>query len=246
MCIPASVSLAPTAGAERDRLRSRASLGDEHGRAVPSWSAPPQKSRSSLGPRPGPDQWRGRYRGRGGGDRGAPSGLAMTIPIPSGTQVWLATGRPAQALRRSGRSQELDLRRLRRKRPRCRHLLAYPNGQVHRRRSASLTSADVPARLSDHAASRIADLLPWRWKAAQTSAVARASCQFPSEVATQSVVFTGSLRQSSLILCSSCPRPPSRLGNEQEKVRWTPANISGKHMDVIRPPLCLQRQPHSR
>ncbi len=39
-----------------------------------------------------PDQRRGGSCDGDGGDRGPPGGLAMMIPIPSGTQVWLATG----------------------------------------------------------------------------------------------------------------------------------------------------------
>ena len=38
------------------------------------------------------DQRRGRCGNSIGGARGAQGGLTMTIPLPSGTQVWLATG----------------------------------------------------------------------------------------------------------------------------------------------------------
>ncbi|CCD87929.1 protein of unknown function [Bradyrhizobium sp. ORS 285] len=38
-----------------------------------------------------PDQRYGGCRDGDGSDRGTPGGLTITIPIPSGTQVWLAT-----------------------------------------------------------------------------------------------------------------------------------------------------------
>jgi hypothetical protein len=68
-----------------------------------------------------------------------------------------ASGRCAASLS----AAQLDLRRLRRRRPaHRRHLHAHRDGQARRRRPTGLLT-DVLARLQDHPARRFAELLPW-------------------------------------------------------------------------------------
>ena len=76
-----------------------------------------------------------------------------------------ASGPPAGAARRRDRPQELPVRRFRRRRqPRAAALYSLIETAKLNAVNPQHYLADLLARIADHPARQIAELLPWNWK----------------------------------------------------------------------------------